>query len=98
MSTLQTVMQSTLPFVLSWISATSDDITLPASCVGQEDGYQWLKPLDGDDYPAIKQKCHNEYMMIDLNYDPNVQDYFSSYTTWHYALSGTQTKPVAHTN
>merc|ERR1719242_962247 len=27
-------------------------------------------------------------MVIDVNEDPNVEDYFSSFTSWHYAVSG----------
>ena len=68
----------------------SDKVTLPASCVGVEDGYQWMKMLDGDDYPAVHQLCDNEYMVIDINEDSNVIDYFSSYTTWHHSLGGTE--------
>ena len=66
----------------------SDTIHLPASCIGADDGYQWMKMLDGDEYPAVHQLCNNEYMVIDVNEDPNVIDYFSSFTPWHYALSG----------
>merc|ERR1719410_1550269 len=74
----------------------SDSNTYPSSCVGQADGYQWLKPLDGEQYPIIHQKCDNEFMIIDLNEDPNVEDYFSSYTTWHYALGGSDSMDGAN--
>ena len=72
---------------------TRADVELPSSCLGQPDGYQWMKLMDDDiDYgttfPAIHQLCHNQYMVIDVNQDPKVMDYFSSYTSWHYALSG----------
>ena len=63
-------------------------VEFPASCLGQEDGYQWLKPLEGDEHPPINQKCVNEYMVIDLERDQNVQHYFSSFDSWHYALRG----------
>ena len=66
----------------------SDTVTLPASCVGADDGYQWMKMLDGDEYPAVHQLCDNEYMVIDINEDSNILDYFSSYTTWHHSLGG----------
>ena len=73
---------------LSFLTITRSDIALPSSCLGQPNGYQWLKLLDGSEYPAVHQKCHSEYMVIDLNEDPNVESYFSSHSTWHYALSG----------
>ena len=44
--------------------------------------------LDGDEYPAVHQLCNNEYMVIDINEDSNVIDYFSSYATWHHSLGG----------
>ena len=73
------------------LSLVRSHIYLPSSCVDQEDGSQWLKMLDdshANSYPAVKQMCHNEYMVIDVNEDPNVAEYFSSYTNWHYAISG----------
>ena len=66
----------------------SDTVTLPASCVGADDGYQWMKMLDGDEYPAVHQLCDNEYMVIDINEDSNIIDYFASYAVWHSALGG----------
>ena len=69
----------------------------PSSCIGQEDGYQWIKPLDGgDEFPLIYQQCSNEYMIIDINEDPNVEKYFSSYAQWHYALSGLVLDHIVH--
>ena len=44
--------------------------------------------LDGDDYPAVHQLCDNEYMVIDINEDSNVQHYFDSFAKWHHSLSG----------
>merc|ERR1719295_2321470 len=73
---------------LSQSESSDDTISLPASCLGQEDGYQWLKPLDGDEYPVIHQKCSNEFMVIDVNEDSNVKEYFTSFQKWHYALGG----------
>jgi len=63
-------------------------VSLPSSCLGTNNGYQWMKLLDGDEYPAVHQLCDNEYMVIDINEDPNVADYFASYTTWHHSLGG----------
>ena len=63
-------------------------VEFPSSCIGEEDGYQWIKPLEGNDYPAINQKCDDEFMIIDVNRDDNVKAYFSSFDSWHYALSG----------
>ena len=63
-------------------------VEFPASCLGQEDGYQWLKPLEGEEHPPINQKCVSEYMVIDVDRDQNVQHYFSSFDSWHYALRG----------
>ena len=66
----------------------SETVYLPSSCVGADDGYQWMKMLDGDEYPAVHQLCDNEYMVIDINEDSNVIDYFSSYAVWHSDLGG----------
>jgi len=66
----------------------SHSVELPSSCLGQDDGYTWLKPLAGADYPIISQKCSNEHMIIDVSYDPNVKEYLSSWDTWHYAIGG----------
>merc|ERR1719189_1484883 len=66
----------------------TDSVSLPASCLGADDGYQWMKMLDGDEYPAVHQMCDNEYMVIDINEDNNILDYFTSYTTWHHSLGG----------
>ena len=63
-------------------------VEFPASCIGVEDGYQWLKPLEGEEHPPINQKCVGEYMVIDVDRDQNVQHYFSSFDSWHYALRG----------
>ena len=70
------------------VELPTSSMELPSSCLGVDDGYQWMKMLDGDEYPAVHQKCSNEYMVIDLNEDSNVVDYFSSYTIWHHALGG----------
>merc|ERR1719361_1169924 len=65
-----------------------DSVSLPSSCVGADDGYQWMKLLEGDEYPAVHQLCDNEYMVLDINEDSNIVDYFSSYTKWHHSLGG----------
>jgi len=64
------------------------EVNLPSSCLGQEDGMHWLKLMEPERFPAVRQKCDNQYMIIDVNGDPNVAGYFSSFDTWHYALSG----------
>jgi len=69
-------------------SEDSSAIELWASCKNAGDGYHWLKLMEEDSYPAIHQKCDNGYMVIDYNEDPNVQHYFSTFMSWHYALSG----------
>ena len=66
-------------------------VEFPSSCIGEEDGSKWIKPLEGDLYPPINQLCDNEYMVIDLNRDANVEKYLSSLDSWHYALSGSRT-------
>ena len=66
-------------------------VEFPSSCIGEDDGYQWIKPLEGDAFPAINQKCDGEFMIIDINRDENVKAYFSSFDSWHYALSGIST-------
>lgn len=51
----------------------------PTSCIGQEDGYQWLKLTTSghihDDYTMVYQKCDQEYLIIDPHEDPNVLEY-----------------------
>ena len=73
------------PFLLA---ISHSEVHLPSTCIDQEDGLHWLKLMENDDFPVIRQQCDNDYMIIDVNEDPNVAGYFSSYTTWHYALSG----------
>ena len=70
------------------LSVSHGYVEFPSSCVGEENGYQWLRPLEGGAFPPVNQKCDNEYMVIDLSRDANVQHYFSSFASWHYALSG----------
>lgn len=64
-----------------------DTVSLPSSCLGADDGYQWMKLLDGDQYPAVHQLCDDEYMVIDINEDPNIVDYSSSYDVASLSLS-----------
>jgi len=77
-----------LLFASGLLSVGRAYVDFPSSCVGQENGYQWVKPLEGDDFPPIYQKCDKEYMIIDLAMDPNVAQYFTSLEPWHYAISG----------
>lgn len=102
---LSTILLSAALFTLHTNSAANqrshgDDSgfskSLPSSCVGQQDGYRWLKLLDGDEYPAVHQLCSNGMMVIDVNEDPNVKAYFSSFVDWHYALSGTDIMDTAN--
>lgn len=76
------------------VAVSSGYLEFPSSCVGEANGYQWIKPLEGDTYPPINQKCDSEYMIIDVDRDDNVKAYFSSFESWHYALSGSF--PVFH--
>ena len=71
-------------------------IWLPSSCIDAPDGYQWLKLLDGEEYAAVHQLCDNGMMVIDVNEDPSVSGYFSSFTSWHYALSGPEAMDTAN--
>merc|ERR1719295_852827 len=52
--------------------------------------------MEGTEYPAVHQLCDSEYMVIDLFSDPNVERYFSSHTSWHYALSGPEHMDTAN--
>ncbi len=70
------------------VAVSSDYVEFPSSCIGEANGYQWIKPLEGDSFPPINQKCDSEYMVIDVDRDENVKAYFSSFESWHYALSG----------
>jgi len=74
-----------VPFLLA---VGHSEVHLPSSCLGQSDGSHWLKLMENPEFPVIRQQCDNDYMIIDVNEDPNVVGYFSSYTTWHYQLSG----------
>lgn len=52
-----------------------------------------MKPLSDDEesntvYPPINVLCNNEYMILDVNHDPNIAAYFQSFDSYHYALSG----------
>merc|ERR1719458_564201 len=70
---------------------------LPSSCVGAESGtYQWMKLLDGDEYPAVHQLCDNDYVVLDINEDSNIIDYFSSYTTWHHSIGGPEQMDMSY--
>ena len=74
--------------LLTHSTLTSSESSLPSSCIGRPDGYQWLKPLEGEEYPPINQLCSDGYMVIDVARDDNVKHYLSSHEYWHYALSG----------
>ena len=63
-------------------------VSFPSSCIGQPDGYQWLKMLEGDDYKPVHQLCSSDYVVINVDEDSNVESYFTSFVSWHYALSG----------
>merc|ERR1719242_388251 len=85
--------RQTLPLLAltALLSPSNADIGLSSSCVGQEDGGTWLKMMadtENATYPAVRQMCSNEMMVINVNEDPNVKEYFSSFQSWHYALSG----------
>jgi len=94
---LSRLSTATLLFSTNLLSASdgSDDtVELISTCKGQEDGYYWLKLLDGDEYPAIYQKCDNEFMIIDVNEDSNVEKYFISFDAYHYAIAGIFHSPL----
>ena len=61
----------------------------PSSCVGLDDGVQWVRPLmgridshDANDFPSIQVRCDDEYMILDYSLDPNIASYFSSFWVW----------------
>jgi len=67
----------------------SDETQLiPNSCIDLEDGEQFIKMLDGDNYPVVKVKCSNGYTILDYNLDSEISSYFTSFLKWHYSLAG----------
>ena len=64
--------------LLALTSLSYANVEFPSSCMGQEDGYQWLKPLEGGHFPPIFQKCDRGYMIIDAGHDDNVYAYLGS--------------------
>ena len=78
---------------IGMILSDNNDISvdIPRSCINLNDGYHWLKLLDDTNdtiYPIINQKCSNGYIIIDVNHDSNVKEYFTSFEMYHYALGG----------
>ena len=67
-----------------------ETISLSNSCVGKEDGEYWLQLSVSEDetYYPVRLQCSNEQIIIDLNKDINLRDYFSSFEKWHYAIGG----------
>ena len=62
---------------------------LPNSCIGKEDGAYWLLLSDQDeDYMPVRLDCSNEYVIINLNKDSNLAEYFTTFEMWHYKLAG----------
>merc|ERR1711878_171934 len=76
-----------LLFIIN-ISTANDTIDIPTSCIGLKDGIYQLKLLEGDEYPLVSTKCSNEYMIIDINRDPQWKQYFTSFDQWHYQIGG----------
>jgi len=90
-------MLSVVSYVAAFcLGAYSETVELPSSCLGQEDGYTWLKLLDGAEYPLVHQKCQNEHLIIDVAHDPSVKQYFSSWDAWHTALGGPEMMDFAN--
>eukprot|EP01083_Nonionella_stella_P001022 2945_1 len=69
-------------------SSQTESTNVPTSCVGLEDGYHYVKLLEGDSYPIIYVLCSNEYMMIDYSLDNDWSSYFTTFVKWHYAVVG----------
>ena len=68
---------------------SSKDFEHPSSCVNLSDGVRWVRPLVGnvptdnyDEYPSIKVRCYDGYMILDYSLDPNIANYFSSFWIW----------------
>ena len=70
------------------LSGDSTSESLPSSCVGLADGEYYLKLIDRDEYPIIKGKCSNEYLILDHSVDADISQYFTSWVGWHHSLSG----------
>lgn len=50
-----------------------------------------MKLVDDNDqetYPIVKVKCSNGYAILDVNYDANIKEYFTSWAMWHSAIAG----------
>jgi len=77
-----------LAISLSLVQVFSDTQLIPNSCVDLEDGEQFIKMLDGDDYPVTKVKCSNGYAMLDYSLDTDIASYFTSFLKWHHKIAG----------
>lgn len=73
--------------------------TLPSSCLSLSDGEHYVQPLTtaelqkqtGDDTAVahpIRVLCDDGYMILDPSLDKNVEIYFSSFHSYHYAFAG----------
>jgi len=61
-------------------------IQIYKNCNGLNDGEYYFQLIE--DYPIIRAKCSNGYIIIDYNYDNEVEQYFTSFQKWHYAMAG----------
>ena len=66
-------------------AATSGSI-YHSDCIGLSDGsYTFQFSSDG---PLVNLDCSNEYVILNVNKDDKIKEYFTSFEKWHYAIGG----------
>ena len=74
--------------LVTYVASGASSTLIPNSCIGLPDGTHWLKLIDDNSYPLVLVECSNEFMIVDVNKEPNLKEYFSSWAMWHYAIAG----------
>jgi len=70
------------------LKANAESKLIPNGCTDLDDGEQFVKLLEGDDYAIVKVKCSNGYTMLDYSLDSDISTYFTSWLKWHYSIAG----------
>ena len=68
------------------IGKDNDNDGAMSDCIGLSDGtYTFELSPDG---PLINLDCSNEYMILNIDKDSQLIEYFTSFEKWHYAIGG----------